>query len=167
MLELLLGASYAAAPGDIGIFAGGVQALVSASHDMRDSTPELTVTRVNDLRGVLAASGTLFVSWLGSLASKGAVNEVYDLIEQASFAKLFLPGGRMLPGEVSVNPIFYPGATALREDPRFVRFCARLGLCDYWVATNRWPDCADDLMPIYDFRALARAEVAARTPASA
>ena len=158
---------YAAAPGDIGIFAGGVQALVSASHDMRDSTPELTATRVNDLRGVLAASGTVFVSWLGSLASKGVVDEVYDLIDQASFAKLFQPGGRMLPGEVSVNPIFYPGATTLREDPRFVRFCARLGLCDYWVATNRWPDCADELMPIYDFRALARAEVAARAPASA
>ena len=153
---------YAAAPGEIGIFAGGVQALVSASHDMRNTTPELAAARLNDLRGVLAASGTVFVSWLGSLASKGVVDEVYELIEQASFTHLFHPGGRMLPGEVSVNPIFYPGAEILRQDPRFVRFCARLGLCDYWVVTNRWPDCADQLLPIYDFRAMARAEVEAR-----
>jgi adenylate cyclase len=157
---------YAAAPGDIGIYAGGVQGLVAASHDMQDSTPELTATRVNDLRGILAASGTVFVSWLGSLASKGAVDEVYDLIEQASFASLFQPGGRMLPGEVSINPIFYPGAERMRQDPRFVRFCARLGLCDYWVATNRWPDCADELAHLYDFRALARAEVAPPPPTS-
>jgi len=28
------------------------------------------------------------------------------------------------------------------HDPRFVRFCDRIGLCDYWIATDRWPDFA-------------------------
>jgi hypothetical protein len=38
--------------------------------------------------------------------------------------------------------------------------CTRLGLCDYWVKTGRWPDCADELTPYYDFRAEARRHVA-------
>jgi len=41
-------------------------------------------------------------------------------------------------------------------DPRFVQFCAKLGLCDYWVSSDSWPDCADyDFLP-YDFRAEVR-----------
>jgi hypothetical protein len=39
----------------------------------------------------------------------------------------------------------------LRNDPRFVRLCARLGLVEFWVASNKWPDCAGELP--YDFRA--------------
>jgi hypothetical protein len=44
----------------------------------------------------------------------------------------------------------------LREDPRFVSLCARLGHCDYWLATDRWPDCADDGVLPYDFQAECR-----------
>ena len=36
-----------------------------------------------------------------------------------------------------------------------VGLCARLGLCDYWVATGRWPDCVDEVATRYDFRASA------------
>ena len=32
---------------------------------------------------------------------------------------------------------------AMMRDPRFVSLCAKLGLCDYWVKTDRWPDCAE------------------------
>jgi hypothetical protein len=38
----------------------------------------------------------------------------------------------------------------LRNDPRFVRLCARLGLVGFWMATGRWPDCVDEVP--YDFR---------------
>jgi hypothetical protein len=31
----------------------------------------------------------------------------------------------------------------LRNDPRFVRLCARLGLVEFWLAGDRWPDCAE------------------------
>ena len=44
----------------------------------------------------------------------------------------------------------------LMRDPRFARLCARLGLCDYWVKTDRWPDCAEAVAPYYDFKAEAR-----------
>jgi hypothetical protein len=39
----------------------------------------------------------------------------------------------------------------LRKDPRFARLCARLGLVEFWMTTNKWPDCADEVP--YDFRA--------------
>jgi hypothetical protein len=39
----------------------------------------------------------------------------------------------------------------MNRDPRFVDLCARIGLCDYWVASERWPDCAEWLP--YDFKA--------------
>jgi hypothetical protein len=47
-------------------------------------------------------------------------------------------------------------AGAMMRDVRFVRLCAKLGLCDYWVNTGRWPDCADAVATYYDFRAEAR-----------
>jgi len=39
----------------------------------------------------------------------------------------------------------------LRNDPRFASLCARLGLVEFWIGTDRWPDCADEVP--YDFRA--------------
>ncbi len=38
----------------------------------------------------------------------------------------------------------------LRNDPRFARLCARLGLVEFWMTTDQWPDCADDVP--YDFK---------------
>jgi len=40
-----------------------------------------------------------------------------------------------------------------------MRLCAKIGFCDYWVHTNRWPDCADKVL--YDFKAEARRFVTA------
>jgi adenylate cyclase len=42
-------------------------------------------------------------------------------------------------------------AQAFRADKRFARFCARVGLVDYWRASGHWPDCAEQVP--YDFRA--------------
>jgi hypothetical protein len=39
-------------------------------------------------------------------------------------------------------------------DIRFVGLCAKLGPCDYWVKSDRWPDCVD--LVAYDFKAEAR-----------
>jgi TolB-like protein len=48
------------------------------------------------------------------------------------------------------HTLFTPLNTRGRDDPRFVTLCARLGLVDYWLETERWPDCADEVP--YDFR---------------
>lgn len=42
----------------------------------------------------------------------------------------------------------------LRNDPRFPALCARLGLVEFWLASDKWPDCADQVP--YDFRAACR-----------
>jgi hypothetical protein len=47
----------------------------------------------------------------------------------------------------------------MASDVRFMRLCAKMGFCDYWVQTGRWPDCADKVP--YDFRAEARRLAAA------
>jgi hypothetical protein len=41
-----------------------------------------------------------------------------------------------------------------------VTLCAKLGLCDYWVTSGRWPDCAADGILPYDFEAAVRREAA-------
>jgi hypothetical protein len=38
----------------------------------------------------------------------------------------------------------------IRNDARFVRLCARLGLVQFWLATSKWPDCVDQVP--YDFK---------------
>ncbi len=59
----------------------------------------------------------------------------------------------MASPDVGISCLFGVDQKALRADPRFLQLCARLGLCDYWVGTDQWPDCADEVD--YGFRALA------------
>jgi hypothetical protein len=46
---------------------------------------------------------------------------------------------------------------AFRRDPRFMPLAKRLGLVNYWIATDEWPDyCSEPDLP-YDCRTAARA----------
>ncbi len=48
--------------------------------------------------------------------------------------------------------LFYPTTAAMRRDPRFMPFAAKLGLVAYWRATGQWPDfCSEPSLP-YDCR---------------
>jgi hypothetical protein len=57
----------------------------------------------------------------------------------------------MGPDGYRTSLLFQVYMPELRNDPRFVRLCERLGLVEFWTATGRWPDCADDVP--YDFKA--------------
>ena len=114
-------------------------------------------------RRQVSETGTISFAYLVYACLLGLVDEIYDLIEQASFAHLLEPGGQVLPGDYGPLCLFDAYNTALRQDPRFPRFCARLGLCDYWLATDRWPDCAETLAPYYDFREACRRAVLGTT----
>jgi hypothetical protein len=80
-------------------------------------------------------------------------DEVFDLIEQSSFdyvtdpEKLWRGAGNF--GDV-LSLALYKG---FLRDPRFPKFCSKLGLADYWLKTGCWPDCADDGVLPYDFKA--------------
>ena len=90
----------------------------------------------------------------------GLVEEVFGTIEQVTFAHLFDEFGPMPAGPYSPTLIFDPLLNGqMMQDVRFVTFCAKIGLVDYWMQTGRWPDCADRVA--YDFRGEARRLAAA------
>jgi hypothetical protein len=55
------------------------------------------------------------------------------------------------PDGYRTSLMFQASMPQLRNDPRFARLCARLGMVEFWMATGKWPDCADEVP--YDFRA--------------
>jgi TolB-like protein len=71
----------------------------------------------------------------------------------------FTAAGTAQPPDFGPQNLFHHAYPKLRADPRFVTICARLGLADYWVTTDRWPDCRAELDRAYGFEALCRAAV--------
>ena len=74
-------------------------------------------------------------------------------IRAAETAQLGPAGTRddiMGPDRYRTHLLFQPGMPELRNGRRFPRLCARLGLVEFWMATGKWPDCADEVS--YDFR---------------
>jgi adenylate cyclase len=109
---------------------------------------------LNGLRDQLDRTGTVGFGSLMRGCQLGLMDETFELIERASFAYMFDETQRWPDDPVGMSQIFNRAYNRwMIDDPRFVGFCARLGLCDYWIGTGRWPDCADDGVAPYDFRA--------------
>jgi hypothetical protein len=81
----------------------------------------------------------------------GLTDEIYGLLDQASFGHLFEPASHWSGNDFGLHVLYQ--SRRLMRDPRFVALCARLGLCDYWVRSGRWPDCAQEGVLPYDFKA--------------
>jgi len=107
------------------------------------------------MRQTLAETGTVPLNAITTLGYYGMYDEAYALAEQAAFDHLFRADGPM-PAEGFTPAIIFDHGRhgSLANDPRFVRLCAKLGLVSYWLETDQWPDCADEVP--YDFRAEAR-----------
>ena len=91
---------------------------------------------------------------LGNAVRVGDADLVWDYVDRTPFERLREPGALCQPDDTGRQQIIFSvTGVALRQDPRFVRLCTRLGLADYWVSTGHWPDCADEVAPSYDFRA--------------
>jgi TolB-like protein len=138
-----------------------------ASNLIEPDTQSITRS-LGNWRDELARTGTvpLFAPW--RLHRLGLTEEAFELLDKASFAHMFDPEG---PPPSGFWPAWFaaasiPGLIFSRNnepffrDPRFPRLCAKLGLCDYWIETDKWPDCADDVP--YDLRTEAR-RLAGRT----
>jgi TolB-like protein len=117
----------------------------------RDPTPE----NVGAIRSALAAhhsrTGCVDVSRLVYAAHLGLVEDAYHTAETACLGPRGTDDDIMGPDGYRTGLLFHAGMPELRNDPRFVPLCARLGLVDFWLATGRWPDCVDDVP--YDFKA--------------
>jgi adenylate cyclase len=132
------------------------RALVWFTRNLRTPNPEYIMRGFEQVRQQLSRTGTVQIDTLTSLSQLGLTEDVFGLIDQASFAHWFDAAAPAPSGINHPGVIFDPVNMAMIGDVRFVGFCSKLGLCDYWVKTDRWPDCADPGGLPYDFKAESR-----------
>jgi TolB-like protein len=144
---------WAGAPGDPGIHRPWIEQILRYASQARAATPELAAWFLASQKALLESTGRVALSYLGRLCQLGLADEAFALVEASDFSPYFSTGTRLIPPDVGIACLFCVDQKALRADPRFLRLCAKLGLCDYWVRSGNWPDCADEVD--YDFRAQA------------
>jgi adenylate cyclase len=126
--------------------------------EFQDTVPFVRAKRspehIDDWRGAfdahIAKAGRVDVARLVYAAHLGLVDEAY---RAAEVVRLGPAGGSediMGPDGYRTAIMFQVNMPELRNDRRFPRLCARLGLVDLWVATESWPDCANETP--YDFK---------------
>ena len=118
---------------------------------LRDPTPENVRNGLATLTDSIEQTGHVTAEIFPWLAELDLAEEAYALLDRA---KLGPSGGPMdMLGNTAyrTHMLFAAAFTKLRADPRFVKLCARLGLVEYWLATQNWPDCAETVP--YDFKA--------------
>jgi TolB-like protein len=106
---------------------------------------------VDMVKGRVAKSGHIDQISLMWVAELGFVGETFDILDSAKLGPAGGKGDTLGPNAYRSHMIFPAAYPALRSDPRFVKLCARLGLVEYWLETQQWPDCAAEVS--YDFRA--------------
>lgn len=116
----------------------------------RDPTPENIGNWRRSLETHVSETGCVDVSRLVYAAHLGLVDEAFQAAESANLGPVGTSDDIMGPDGYRTSMLFQVRMPELRNDPRFVRLCVRLGLVDFWTATSKWPDCADEVP--YDFR---------------
>src|SRR5262249_38274658 len=106
--------------------------------------------------GQVAETGGVDLAVLALGQRMGLVDETFALIAEATFPQKRAEGAPPPAGWAFPTGGILDGHTchSLMDNARFGILCAKLGLCDYWVQTERWPDCAR--FAPYDFEAQAR-----------
>jgi TolB-like protein/class 3 adenylate cyclase len=117
----------------------------------RDPTPQNIAAWRSALEAHVNKTRRVDVSRLVYSAHLGLVEEAYRAAESARLGPAGTSDDIMGPDGYRTSLLFQAGMPELRDDPRFARLCARLGLVEFWMATGKWPDCADEVP--YDFRA--------------
>lgn len=113
--------------------------------------------REQALAALLARDDALPLQVCAFAAEADCADVAYDAIFKALDAGRPLAGtaygGRGMSRAFRLSTLFSFVGAALRRDPRFATFCARVGLADYWCESQNWPDCVEEVKGIYDFRA--------------
>jgi TolB-like protein/tetratricopeptide (TPR) repeat protein len=117
----------------------------------RDPTPE----NIGAWRGALEANvrrtGGVDVAQLVYAAHLGLVDLAYQLAASACLGPTGTGDDVMGPDGYRTSLLFMAAMPEMRNDPRCAQLCARLGLVEFWMKTDKWPDCADEVP--YDFKA--------------
>ena len=119
----------------------------------RGSPQDARASLRKDMERQLAETGSVQLATLAMAGELGASEDAFEIAERASFEHLFRPGAHLPSQDISVQTLFMRLGERLRQDRRFVALCHRLGLVDHWRSTDRWPDCAAEVAPFYDFKA--------------
>ncbi len=85
----------------------------------------------------------------------GMSDAAYPVLDRLPFGPKGAKGDPLGMMGCRAHLLFTPANKDGRNDARFVKLCARLGLVEFWLTTGIWPDCADEVP--YDFRAQCRA----------
>ncbi len=117
----------------------------------RDPTPENVGVMRSALQEHVKRTGCVDVSRLVYAAHVGLVEEAYAAVENAHLGPRGTADDATGPDAYTTGMLFWHGLREIRHDRRFVKLCARLGLVELWLATQKWPDCANEVP--YDFRA--------------
>ena len=117
----------------------------------RAGTPEARQGLRAAIRRPIEETGYADIAPLVFLAHFGFANDVFELLEKSKFG----PSGAATDVR-GINAYrtglpFHAEYPELRKDPRFPKLAARLGLVEYWLASQKWPDCVEHVP--YDFRA--------------
>jgi TolB-like protein len=111
----------------------------------RDPTPEHIGAWRSALQAHVANTGRVDVSRLVYAAHLGLVDDAYRAADAARLGPVGRSDDIMGPDGYRPSLMFQAGMPELRNDPRFPRLCARLGLVEFWLASGKWPDCADEV----------------------
>ena len=125
--------------------------------EFQDSIPFVRAKRDRDQldswRGAFEAhihkTGRVDIARLVYAAHLGLVDEAYRAAQAVRLGPAGTLEDIMGPDGYRTAIMFQANMPELRNDPRFPQLCARLGLVDFWIASNRWPDCATQTP--YDF----------------
>jgi hypothetical protein len=115
----------------------------------RDPTPEHIGAWRDAFAAHFAKTGGVDVARLVYAAHLGLVDEAYRAADGARLGPAGTGDDIMGPDGYRTALLFQANMPELRNDLRFPRLCARLGLVEFWRATGKWPDCAAELP--YDF----------------
>lgn len=104
---------------------------------------------LDSFRRMLEKDGTLALNFIMGIGHLGRLETAFELAERSSYDFVFDREGAPISAH-------YPGTIMGRWSPiirdlRGLRLLHRVGLCDYWLTSGKWPDCVD-YVP-YDFKA--------------
>lgn len=125
--------------------------VIAFARVMRDPRPSACRTMFDAIARRALATGHIDPQVAAIAAELGLVDETFDLLERCRFGPCGSPRDVMGTHAYRTLLLFPQAYPALRADPRFVQLCARLGLVEYWLESQLWPDCADQVA--YDFKA--------------
>ena len=117
----------------------------------RDPSPANIAAWQQALVTQFERTGCVDASQLAQAAHLGLVEQAYTMAETARFGPPGTSDDITDPDAYRTAQLFHAGMPELRNDPSFVKLCARLGLVEFWLKTNKWPDCVDEVP--YDFKA--------------